>query len=75
MADARVRIILEDECYGGFVTGDTWVVVVPVRRSYSNRPHDVVRAVGEAAGMFVESVIRDRDAIDKKLTELEARDA
>lgn len=69
MAEACVRIVLDDEAGGG----NTWVVVVPVRRSYANRPHDVVRAVGEAAGMFVESVIRDRDAIDKKLTELESR--
>lgn len=71
MADARVRIILDDEEGGG----STWVVTVPVRRSYPTRSSGVVHAAHEAVAIFTESVLRDREQIAEKLIALEARDA
>jgi hypothetical protein len=66
MNGAQVRIVLDlgDE-------GDTWVTVVPVSRSYPSRSSGVVRAVGEAAVLCIEAVIRDREQIAEKLIELE----
>lgn len=73
MAEARVRIVLDDEEGGG----NTWVSVVPVRRKYANRfdVQDVIAAAGEALGMFASFLLRDRESVAEKLIELERVDA
>lgn len=71
MADARVRIVLDDEAGGG----NTWIVTVPVRRSYPARSSGVIHAAHEAVAIFTQSVLRDREQIAEKLIELEHRDA
>lgn len=70
MAEARVRIVLDDEAGGG----NTWVVVVPVRRSYPTRSAGVVHAAAEAVAIFTQSILRQSEQVAEKLIELEHRD-
>lgn len=69
MPKAYVRIALdigEDS--------NTWVTIVPVHRSYPYRSSGVARAAGEAVSIFIESILRDREAVAERLS-MEQRDA
>jgi hypothetical protein len=65
----QVRIVLDD-CEDG---GNTWVACVPIGHSYPNRSTGVARAAGEAAAMFIESILRDREFVAERLAAFEAR--
>jgi len=65
----QIRIILDD-CEDG---GNTWVVCVPIGRSHPRRSTGVARATGEAAAIFIESILREGEAVAEKLAAFEAR--
>lgn len=70
MAEARVRIVLDDEEGGG----STWVTSVPVGRGHSPRSFAVVHAAHEAVALFTQNILDSREQVAEKLIALERVD-